>query len=116
MRLGKNNIRCYQLPLDVISYPLKFLLDQQVRPPYILYCSIIGVKNRRTSTSNIYQIKSSNGLPRERYDLPGIEIEDLSQEFNEKQINQYIKDQYQPMFDLIWNDLNISHSPNSSIN
>lgn len=105
-----------KITLDVISYPLKFLLDQQVRPPYILYCSIIGVKNRKTSKSNIYQIKSSNGLPRERYDLPGIEIEDLSQEFNEKQINQYLKDQYQPMFDLIWNDLNIAHSPNSLIN
>lgn len=101
-----------KISLDVISHGIKFLLLEGVNPPYLLFCSIVGVKNRRILTSNMYQLKTPKGLPRERYDLPAIEIEDLPDEFTK--IKEQLKEQFQPSFDLIWNDLNMPHSPNSS--
>lgn len=101
-----------KISLDVMSHAIKFLLLEGINPPYLLFCSIVGVKNRRISTSTMYQLKTPKGLPRDRYDLPAIEIEDLPNECNK--IKERLKEKFQPSFDLIWNDLNIPYSPNSS--
>jgi hypothetical protein len=97
----------------LLSHVLFFLLQQEIYPPYALFSSVVGVKNRKLLHMPALPRMASKELPRDRYDLPGVEIDTLSRDLDKTQIAQYLKKQYQPFFDLIWNDLNIPHSPNS---
>lgn len=108
-----------KIGLDLLAHILIKLANYGIQVSYLLSYSVLGVKNCRLRLSTHYpmvaDLATKEGLSRNRYDLPAMMIESLPAPLDVLTLSAHLKEMYQPLFDMIWNDVNKEMSPNTAV-